>query len=70
MSMHFAGICSGIGYGDNFQAVLIANAIQELERFIDVVHPIHRDTNTSAYLEIFLLPLILNFLEIELLVLL
>ncbi len=45
-----AGICSGIGYGDNFQAVLIANAIQELERFIDVVHPIHRDTNTSAYL--------------------
>jgi len=45
-----AGICSGLGYGDNYQAVLLSNALQELERFIDVVHPIHRDTNTSAYL--------------------
>jgi glycerol-3-phosphate dehydrogenase (NAD(P)+) len=45
-----SGICSGLGYGDNFQAVLIANAIIELENFIDEVSPIHRDVKTSAYL--------------------
>ena len=45
-----SGICAGLGYGDNFQAVLVSNAIQEIERFIDVVSPIHRDTKTSAYL--------------------
>ncbi len=45
-----SGICSGIGYGDNFQAVLIANAIQEIEDFIDEVSPIHRDVKSSAYL--------------------
>jgi glycerol-3-phosphate dehydrogenase (NAD(P)+) len=45
-----AGICSGLGYGDNFQSVLIANAIIEIENFIDVVSPIHRDVKTSAYL--------------------
>ncbi|MFA5574888.1 MAG: NAD(P)H-dependent glycerol-3-phosphate dehydrogenase [Brumimicrobium sp.] len=45
-----AGICAGLGYGDNFQAVLIANAIQEIENFIDEVSPIHRDVKSSAYL--------------------
>ncbi len=45
-----SGICDGLGYGDNFQAVLISNAIQEIERFIDVVNPIHRDVKSSAYL--------------------
>lgn len=45
-----SGICHGLGYGDNFQAVLVANAIQEIKRFIGEVHPIHRDTNNSAYL--------------------
>lgn len=45
-----AGICHGLGYGDNFQAVLIANAIQEIERFVDAVNPIHRDVKSSAYL--------------------
>jgi glycerol-3-phosphate dehydrogenase (NAD(P)+) len=45
-----SGICSGIGYGDNFQSVLIANAIQEIENFIDEVNPIHRDVKSSAYL--------------------
>lgn len=45
-----AGICHGLRYGDNFQAVLISNAIQEIERFIDAVHPIHRDVKSSAYL--------------------
>ncbi len=45
-----SGICAGLGYGDNFQSVLIANAIQEIENFIDEVSPIHRDVKTSAYL--------------------
>jgi len=44
------GICHGVGYGDNFQAVLISNAIRELERFVDTVHPIDRDIKESAYL--------------------
>ena len=45
-----SGICHGLGYGDNFQAVLISNAIQEIKRFVDAVHPINRDINSSAYL--------------------
>lgn len=45
-----SGICSGLGYGDNFQSVLIANAVQEIENFIDEVSPIHRDVKSSAYL--------------------
>jgi glycerol-3-phosphate dehydrogenase (NAD(P)+) len=45
-----AGICHGLGYGDNFQAVLISNAIQEIKRFVDKVHPITRDIKSSAYL--------------------
>ncbi|ACU02886.1 NAD(P)H-dependent glycerol-3-phosphate dehydrogenase [Pedobacter heparinus] len=45
-----SGICHGIGYGDNFQAVLISNAIREIKRFVDAVHPISRDIKESAYL--------------------
>ena len=45
-----SGICAGLGYGDNFQAVLISNAIQEIENFIDEVSPIHRDVKSSDYL--------------------
>ncbi len=45
-----SGICAGLGYGDNFQAVLISNAIQEIENLIDEMSPIHRDVKTSAYL--------------------
>lgn len=44
------GICAGLGYGDNFQAVLVSNALQEIERYIDVISPVHRDTKNSAYL--------------------
>jgi len=44
-----SGICSGLGYGDNFQSVLISNAIQEIENFIDVVSPIHRDVKFIGY---------------------
>jgi len=45
-----SGICHGLGYGDNFQAVLISNALQEIEAFVDTVNPIHRDVKSSAYL--------------------
>lgn len=45
-----SGICRGLGYGDNFQAVLVSNAVQEIKRFLEVVHPIDRDINSSVYL--------------------
>ncbi len=45
-----SGICHGVGYGDNFQAVLISNALREIMRFVDAVHPIDRDIKESAYL--------------------
>ncbi len=44
------GICHGLGYGDNFQAVLISNAIREIEKFVNTVHPMDRDIKESAYL--------------------
>jgi glycerol-3-phosphate dehydrogenase (NAD(P)+) len=45
-----SGICHGLRYGDNFHAVLISNAIQEIKLFVDTVHPITRDIKSSAYL--------------------
>ncbi len=45
-----SGMCHSLGYGDNFQAVLVSNAIREIKRFIAVVHPIDRDADDSAYL--------------------
>lgn len=45
-----AGICSGLKYGDNFQAVLMSNAIHEMNRFLNTVHPIPRSVDDSAYL--------------------
>lgn len=45
-----AGVCKGLGYGDNFLAVLISNALQEMERFIAEVHPINRELSNSVYL--------------------
>ena len=56
-----AGIYHGLGYGDNFQAVLVSNAIQEMEKFIDEVHPLHRDTKSSAYLGDLLVTAYSNF---------
>lgn len=44
------GICHGIGYGDNFTAVLISNAIQEVEGFLQAIFPKDRDVKASAYL--------------------
>lgn len=45
-----AGICHGLKYGDNFQAVLLSNAIQEINRFCNAINPMHRNINESAYL--------------------
>ena len=45
-----AGICNGLKYGDNFQAVLISNAGQEMNRFLTAVHPIQRSIYDSVYL--------------------
>lgn len=45
-----SGICNGLGYGDNFQSVLISNAIREILNFVNAVHPIDRDIKESAYL--------------------
>lgn len=45
-----AGICHGMKYGDNFQALFLTNAIKEMRRFVDVVHPIERDITDSVYL--------------------
>lgn len=45
-----SGICDGLGYGDNFQAVLISNALQEMKRFVNTIHPIERDIKNTAYL--------------------
>jgi glycerol-3-phosphate dehydrogenase (NAD(P)+) len=44
------GICHGLGYGDNFQAVLISNAIREMEYFVNAIDPQPREINQSAYL--------------------
>ena len=45
-----AGICNGLKFGDNFQAVLISNAVQEMSRFLQSVHPLERNVYDSAYL--------------------
>ena len=45
-----AGICSGLNYGDNFQSVLMSNAVQEMSRFLQSVHPIERNIIDSVYL--------------------
>ncbi len=45
-----AGIAHGLGYGDNFQAILMSNAIREMEHIVKKVYPIDRDIKNSAYL--------------------
>jgi glycerol-3-phosphate dehydrogenase (NAD(P)+) len=45
-----AGICSGLKYGDNFQSVLMANAIQEMNRFLTAIYPLERNINDSVYM--------------------
>jgi glycerol-3-phosphate dehydrogenase (NAD(P)+) len=45
-----AGIAHGLGYGDNFQSVLMSNGIREMKKFIKKVHKMKRNINDSAYL--------------------
>ena len=45
-----SGVCSGLKYGDNFQAVLISNAVQEMNRFLSTVKDIPRNIYDSVYL--------------------
>ena len=44
------GMAVGLGYGDNFLAVLIANSAGEMARFLGESYPDRRDTLVSAYL--------------------
>ena len=45
-----AGIAHGVGYGDNFQSVLMSNAIREMKRYTKRLYNIDRNINHSAYL--------------------
>jgi len=45
-----AGIAHGLGYGDNFQSVLMSNATREMKRFIKKVHKMKRNINETVYL--------------------
>jgi glycerol-3-phosphate dehydrogenase (NAD(P)+) len=45
-----AGIAHGLGYGDNFQSVLMSNAIREMKRYVKKAHRMKRNINGSAYL--------------------
>ena len=45
-----AGTAHGLGYGDNFQSVLMSNSIREMKRFIKKRHKMKRNINNSAYL--------------------
>ena len=45
-----AGICKSLHYGDNFQAVLLTNAMHEMMRFAKAQSDIPRDITDSAYL--------------------
>lgn len=44
------GLAAGLGYGDNFRAVLTAASAQEMTRFIQESYPFDRNTMESAYL--------------------
>lgn len=45
-----AGVCQGLRLGDNFQAVLIANATRELKTFVNEVSTRSPDISDSVYL--------------------
>jgi len=45
-----SGICHGLKYGDNFQAIFVSNSIMEMSRFINAVVPLERNISSSVYL--------------------
>ena len=45
-----AGICHGLMYGDNYHAVLMSNAIEEMERFVNRLSAAPREIKGSEYL--------------------
>jgi glycerol-3-phosphate dehydrogenase (NAD(P)+) len=45
-----AGISHGLGYGDNFQSVLISNSVREMKEFIKTIYKVKRDINDTEYL--------------------
>lgn len=45
-----SGISHGLGYGDNFQAVIISNAVHEMKQFLKAVDCNGRDLSLSVYL--------------------
>ena len=47
---HKFGMAVGLGYGDNFLAVLISNSAMEMARFLRESYPDQRETRASAYL--------------------
>ncbi|MAU63385.1 MAG: glycerol-3-phosphate dehydrogenase [Flavobacteriaceae bacterium] len=44
------GISHGLGYGDNFQSVLISSSVREMKDFIRTIYKVKRDINDSEYL--------------------
>ena len=44
------GIAHGLNYGDNFQSVLLSNALREMNRFLKRHSGARRNVNQSAYL--------------------
>ena len=44
------GITHGLGYGDNFQSILICNSTREMDCFIKKISKNKRNINHSAYL--------------------
>lgn len=56
-----AGICAGLKYGDNFLSVLMANAVQEMNRFLRAVYPLERNVYDSAYIGDLLVTAYSNF---------
>ena len=56
-----AGICHGLKKGDNFQSVLVCNAVQEMERFLQTVEPANRRISNSVYMGDLLVTMYSNF---------